>query len=200
MDFITRSIENLWVIQVLDEYMMGHKGFISGGCFKQLFTNEKIKDIDIFFLSEADYYEAEKYFDDHSEFKFYYSNPKVKAYKNFETDIVVELISKVYGAPEEIINQFDFTVTKFAYFKDDSNDITEYKIIHHKDYFEHLFFKRLVIDNELKYPVSSFERVLRYTKKYGFGLCKESKAKLIQSIKDIGDIEELQKSLYDGLD
>lgn len=200
MPYITRGIENLWKIQVLDEYMICHNGFIAGGCFKCLFTDEKIKDVDMFFPAEKDYFDAVKYFDDSDNFDFYYENKKVRAYKSTKTDIAIELINHIYGTPQEIIDQFDFTVTKFAYYKETTEDGVEWKIIHHKDFFEHLFFKRLVIDNLLKFPVSTFERVLRYTKKYGFGLCKESKAKLITAIKDIGNIEDLTASLYEGMD
>ena len=33
----------------LDEFMIGHHGFICGGCFKNIFNKEKVKDLDIFF-------------------------------------------------------------------------------------------------------------------------------------------------------
>ena len=36
-------------VRFLDIYMEGHRGFIAGGCFKNIFNNEKIKDIDMFF-------------------------------------------------------------------------------------------------------------------------------------------------------
>ena len=35
--------------------MMGHKGYIAGGCFKNIFNGEKIKDIDIFFDDEEEF-------------------------------------------------------------------------------------------------------------------------------------------------
>ncbi len=219
-DFINRSIDNLYKITVLDEYMIGHKGFIAGGCFKNLFNNEKIKDIDIFFEDAINYIEADEYYSENDDYYFYYNSKKVKAYKNRKTNIVVELINSVYGTPEEIIKSFDFTITKFAYFKqitktDESepwfaepafpeghtdNVTTEYRLLHHKDYFEHLFFKRLVIDSNLKFPNSTFERALKY-KGYGYGLCKKSKLKLIEAIKSSNNPnDKLTESLYDGTD
>ena len=44
----------------LDKFLAGHKGFIAGGCFKNIFNNERVKDLDIFFESEKDFLEAKR--------------------------------------------------------------------------------------------------------------------------------------------
>ena len=49
---VKASRENFWMLNWLDEYMIGHKGFICGGCFKNIFSKEKVKDLDIFFEKE----------------------------------------------------------------------------------------------------------------------------------------------------
>lgn len=208
-DYINRSLDNLWKVAALDEYMIGHKGFIAGGCFKNLFNGEKIKDVDMFFENSIDYMNAESYYDKNEDYSFYYESKKVKAYKCKKTNVTVELIYSVYGTPQEIIDSFDFTIVKIAYFKQETpmEDVvlegeggTEYRILHHKDLFEHLFFKRLVIDSDLKFPNSSFERALKY-KGYGYGLCRESKLKLIEAIKaNLNPSDKLTESLYDGVD
>lgn len=46
---VERDRDNFWMLNWLDEYMAGHKGFISGGCFKNIFNKENVKDLDIFF-------------------------------------------------------------------------------------------------------------------------------------------------------
>lgn len=207
-DFINRSIDNLWKVALLDEYMIGHKGFIAGGCFKNIFNGEKIKDVDVFFQNNIDYENAVSYYDESDDYSFYYESKKVKAYKCKRTNVTVELVNSVHGTPQQIIDSFDFTIVKIAYFKQvsqvenglDSEETTEYRIIHHKDIFEHLFFKRLVIDSTLKFPNSTFERSLKY-KGYGYGLCKESKLKLIEAIKSSNNQNDnLTESLYDGMD
>lgn len=33
--------ENFWFLRFLDQYMQGHKGFIAGGCFKNILSREK---------------------------------------------------------------------------------------------------------------------------------------------------------------
>jgi hypothetical protein len=136
----------------------------------------------------------------------YYENKKVVAFKNETSNISVELIRTVFGTPEQIINNFDFSITKFAYYnelvidEETKEEKIENKLIHHKDYFEHLFFKRLVIDESLPFPIGSFERALRY-KGYGYSLCKESKAKLIKAIKtNTVSNDDISNSLYDGMD
>ncbi len=45
--------DNFWQIRWLDRYMEGHNGFIAGGCFKNILSGERVKDIDIFFESNA---------------------------------------------------------------------------------------------------------------------------------------------------
>ena len=54
--------DNYWMLNWLDQFMIGHKGFICGGCFKNIFNKEKVKDLDIFFQSRADYEEAVEYY------------------------------------------------------------------------------------------------------------------------------------------
>lgn len=63
-NFVIDTPDNFWQIRWLDKYMEGHKGFIAGGCFKNILSGEKVKDIDIFFESESDFQEAVNLFND----------------------------------------------------------------------------------------------------------------------------------------
>lgn len=225
----TQDRDNFWMLNWLDEFMDGHKGFICGGCFKNIFNKEKVKDLDIFFNSRDDFDDAVEYFDsmtpgyegdDKSEekYRFYYQNPNVKAYKHIEKGIVVELCCKIFGTPQEILEQFDFTIVKFAYHKEEVEDETsavaewleiedekpdthiEYRIMHDDKFFEHLHLKRLVTDDKIMFPMSTFERMLKYAK-YGYFPCRETKLKIIKAIHEL-DISkiELSASLYNGMD
>lgn len=240
---ITQERENFWVLNWLDEFMTGHKGFICGGCFKNIFNHEKVKDLDIFFKSKEDWEDAVNWFDsktkgyvdieefdnenglseEEAEYTFDYQNDNVKAYKHKKTGVAIELCCKIFGTAEEILNQFDFTIVKFAYYNEeveDSSNLTfeevlalnemglevekethiEYKVLHDDKFFEHLHMKRLVIDNEIPFPMSTFERMFRYAK-YGFFPCKETKMKIISALRDLDDKQvELSESLYDGMD
>ena len=233
---IKQERDNFWLLNWLDEFMTGHKGFICGGCFKNIFNREKVKDLDIFFKSRTDFDEAVQHFDSQSTgyegkdkkteiYQFYYENDNVKAYKHIDKGITVELCCKIFGTAEEILNNFDFTVTKFAYYKEEVEDETgaeydgistvlnadtggyekpqthiEYKILHDDKFFEHLHLKRLVTDNEIPYPMSTFERMLRYAK-YEYFPCRETKMKIIKALRELSEQQvELSESLYDGMD
>lgn len=231
---IKQERENFWILNFLDEFMQGHKGFICGGCFKNIFNHEKVKDLDVFFKSEDDYEDAVEYFDSMTEgyegdekhpitYRFYYENKNVKAYKHIEKGIVIELCRKIFGTAEEILNQFDFTIVKFAYYKEEVEDTSgaevdeidewltevtdekaqthiEYRVLHDDKFFEHLHMKRLVTDNQIPYPMSTFERMIRYAK-YGYFPCKETKMKIIKSLREVPEQQiELSESLYDGMD
>lgn len=232
---VKQERDNFWILNWLDEFMAGHKGFICGGCFKNIFNHENVKDLDVFFKTKSDYEEAVKYFDkqtvgyegiDKGEeiYRFYYENDNVKAYEHIEKGIVIELCCKIFGTAEEILNRFDFTVTKFAYYKEEVEDESgaevevnpfdiepvepkekpkthiEYKVMHDDKFFEHLHLKRLVTDNEIQFPMSTFERMLRYAK-YGYFPCKETKLKIIKALRELTEQQvELSESLYDGMD
>lgn len=237
---VKESRDNYWMLNWLDEYMEGHKGFICGGCFKNIFNKEKVKDLDIFFETENDYVEAVEWYDsktkgwcegshplteEEATYRFLYENNNVKAYIHKETGIRIELCCKIFGKAEEILNQFDFTITKFAYYKElvednREEDISElmafglidekgaeklsthieYRVMFHEKFFEHLHTGRLVTDDKILFPMSTFERSYRYAK-YGYFPCKETKLKIIKAINELTPEQiEVSESLYDGMD
>lgn len=203
MPYLDKNPAELYKIRFLDLYMVGHKGFIGGGCFKNIFQNVKIKDVDIFFQSEADFAEAKVFFEKNEEYIFSYDNQNTVAFKNKKTNIRIELVRNTYGTPEEILNRFDFSITKFAYLKrtvvlENGEQSTEYRCLFHESFFEHLVCKKLVLEQQILFPVSTFERAFRY-RKYGFGLCRESKANLINALQG-ADTTNLSNELYFGID
>ena len=181
-------------LRFLDRFMANHKGFIAGGCFKNLFLGEKIKDIDLFFLNESDANEAATYFSTNNEFVKGYENDRVKAFRCSKTGILVEVIFSFIGTPEIMISNFDFSITKAFYSK---NEMGEYEFFCHPKFFEHLMNRKLVIDDKILFPLSTFNRSFRYTK-YGFGLCGESKEKLVASLQ--GAVLQGQNDFYFGID
>lgn len=252
MGYVNLDTMNYWNLLWLDDYLLGHKGFICGGCFKNIMNRQRVKDLDIFFRSEEDWHEACTYFDSHTRgydlegepvpeedatYFFHYENSKVKAYKNKKTGIVIELCKTVFGTPEEVLNNFDFTITKFAYYKEEVEDETgaeaevtpseiqemvdlglftedeakklkdkkpethyETRIICHESFFEHLHMNRLVIDDQILFPMSTLERMFRYVG-YGFKPCKETKLKIAKALNQLDERQiEVSESLYDGMD
>ena len=201
---IEKSVWDYVKVRKIDEYMSGHKGFIAGGCFKNIFTNNKIKDIDIFFENERDRVEAEIYYEKNEDYYDYYKNDKVRAFKNKHSNITIELVKTLYGTPEKILDNFDFTITKFAYFKkieidEENEEKVTYNVLFNKNFFEHLLLKRTVLDDKILFPISTFERMIRYTS-YGFYPCRETKKKLIEAIHELSVIPDVSMGLYSGLD
>ena len=200
--FITKSTSNLTMLSMLDKYMVGHSGYIAGGVFKHILSKERLKDVDIFFNSIDDFNKAVLFYDTHcEEYEFVYSNDKAVSYKHIDTNTTLDLVKSITGTPEEVLSQFDFTVTKMAYLKsfEDEDEIGEvttvYKVTYHEDYFQHLVTKSLVIDENIPFPTSTWERTYRYFK-YGYKLCRESKKKLIKALRDVTDREVENISMY----
>ncbi len=46
-NFVKGNFDNYFKLRFLGKYLIGHKGYIAGGCFKNIFNGEKAKDIDV---------------------------------------------------------------------------------------------------------------------------------------------------------
>ena len=239
MGYVNLDTMNYWNLLWLDDYLLGHKGFICGGCFKNIMNRQRVKDLDIFFRSEEDWHDACRYFDEQTAgfnvegeevskedatWVFNYENAKVKSYKNKKTGIVIELCRTVFGEPKDVLDKFDFTIAKFAYYKEEVEDETgaaldpfeswledddssktkethwETRILCHESFFEHLHMNRLVIDDQILFPMSTLERMFRYIS-YGFKPCKETKLKIARALSQVPEETiETSESFYDGMD
>ncbi len=201
--FNSKPAFNYVELNGLQEYVKGTKGFIAGGCFKDLFRGKKLRDIDIFFENETDYEKAVKKYNKKcsvktSKLKKIYTNDNCTGYRDIKKKINIELIKSIFGTPQAVIEQFDFTIVKAAYFNPPSDE-QEIQFLYHPDFFEHLMLKRLVIDEGMPKAVATLNRTLKYTK-YGFGLCRESKIKLTNEVIEKGVVEDINGDLYFGFD
>ena len=76
----------------------------------------------------------------------------------------------------------------------------EYRVLMDEKFFEHLHMKRLVIGDEIPFPMSTFERMFRYAR-YGYFPCRETKMKIVRALRELSEQQvELSESLYDGMD
>jgi hypothetical protein len=184
----------------LNRYMSNHKGYIAGGCFKNVFNDEKVKDVDVFFEKEEDFLEAEKFYKESENYTFVYENKNVVCFIDEKTRVQIELIRKYFKKVEEMLNEFDFSIVKCAYFKEENEEGgIDYKLMYLDRFFEDLHQKKLVINDKIILPVNSFDRAFKY-QRYGYGLCRESKIKLIESIRELQGEIDLNLSLYNGID
>lgn len=202
-------LDNFPMLNVLKHYFRdGLKMCIAGGCFKNYFNFEKVKDIDIFFETKKDFEAYLSEINDDEDYKMIYENSKAIGFKHIDHHTRIDLVRSVFAKPEQIISNFDFTVAKFALFEEEviikvkSNEVKtkQMSVIHADNYFEHLHLKKLVIDDKIPFPISSFNRMIRYIR-YGFIPCNETKAKLIEAIRKISTKEiDIPKELYEGVD
>ncbi|GHV89882.1 hypothetical protein AGMMS50268_03850 [Spirochaetia bacterium] len=190
---IKEPIQNMPQLKFLQKYLIrngddGVMGFIAGGCFKSYFMGNKIKDIDIFFPNR-DYYE---YAVSANEEEIINENDNCLTITN--DGVKIDLICSIFGTPEEVLSNFDFTVSKFA--MDDQN------VYYHNRFFKDITLKKLVIDDKIPKPYSTFTRSMRYSR-YGFNLCKESTIKLLDAIRreeTEASVDNVAQTLYGGWD
>jgi hypothetical protein len=203
MEFTIKDKETFFRLNKLDQYMSGHKGFIAGGVFKNLFNDEPIRDIDIFFEKEEDYIDGLKYFQKNNNYGKLYKNDNCYAFYNKKSNTHIELVKRRFAPPQQIIEIFDFSIVRAAYYKQINEEGgINYKFMYVDRFFEDLHQKKLVIDidwDKIPLPANTFDRAFKY-QRYGYALCRESKVKLIESLRNLqGDID-FNKSLYFGID
>lgn len=201
-DLIKSPKANFWKLGMLDKYLDGHNGFVAGGCFKNILNGEKAKDIDIFFESESDFQKALKIYQKQKDYSLKYENDNCVAFVR-KNGVVVELCRNTFLPMQELLARFDFSIARAAYVKSiNSEDEEEFFFYRSARFFEDLHQKRLVIEQspeEIPFPANTFERALKYTK-YGYGLCKESKLKLIHALRQMPENFDISNSLYNGFD
>lgn len=206
------EISNFPQLRTLRTHLIGHPGIIAGGCFKEIFQEKKPHDADMFFRNAEDFAATVLYFKERSdEYDVGYENANVMSFIHKKTNLRIECIRKIFGTPEEILRQFDFTIAKFAYeveaeLEDGEDGETEWhwadKILFHQQFFEHLCMKRLVVDDAMPYPLSTFNRTYKYAK-YGFFPCRETKLKILRAVhnmKQEPSNDGLSKEMYEGHD
>lgn len=211
------SAFNFFGVLHLQKYLEGHNGYIAGGCFKNIFKNEKAKDVDVFFENEADFESAKELFDENEDYTEIYENENAVGYYDTKKKVSIDLVKSKFHSPDEMISSFDFTITKFALYKEEvesedgflsEKEVSrkeELKVVYHEDFFQHLTLNRLVIDGEIgsiQFPLNTFDRILRYSK-YGYAPCTGTKTKIVRAINMItlpDDDTNLFKGFYVGID
>jgi len=197
-NFIVNNNDSFFKCRKLDPYLSNHKGYIAGGCFKDIFMNKKFRDIDIFFEKVEDFNEALTFYQKNEDYSFVYENKNAVCFVNKTTKKKIELVRSKFAPVEEMLKGFDFTIVKFAYYKEVNGEETNWKYMYHSSFFEDLTNRKLVIDDSSTFPVNTFERTYKY-RKYGFGMCRETKQKMIQLLQGV-NVDDLGNDLYFGFD
>lgn len=181
--YIKADLNEFPKLKCLTKHLVCKDSVIAGGCFKNLFEDRKPKDLDVFFLSEKAKQDYNAFLTKQAVKKLHESDKD----KTFDfSNQKVDVIDMTYGSVKQILKTFDFTIVKFALYcskwSDDEED-RKYEVMFHHQYFEHLMQKKLVIDEPLQWPLSTFDRFCRYMH-YGYKPCMKTKQKLLFQITD----------------
>lgn len=204
--YIEESVFNYRQVLPYEKYVTDTGIYVAGGCFKNIFNGEKIKDIDIFFSDNKKFQEYLNDFKRKKEMTLVRETDNCVTFKN-KDGIMFDIVRREFGSVEDLFKKFDFTIVKFALYKkekksDEKDFETTYetKVMYHDKFFEHLYLKRLVINEEEIYnPYNTFSRAYKYVK-YGYMPCRETQEKIIKSIKeDTGEVD-IGRSIYNGID
>jgi hypothetical protein len=175
----------------LQQYINWNNGIICGGCFKNILTNTPYKDIDIFFRNETDYTFAIEQACKSSDYVYLYELQKGKAYLHIPTMMRVEFCANYFGSPQELIDSFDFTVCKYAYYEDKDGN---YKSKVHPAFKDHVFYKVVEIDNSIPNPSNALLRMIKYAQ-YGYHPTKNAIVKTLKELNKL-DPEKINYNLH----
>lgn len=184
------------------KYLTVDGSYIAGGCFKHLFEEKRPRDLNMYFTTEEAFETVKRSFLDDGWVKKYESG---NAFGIIKDGVSIDLVQFAYKPVEQMLGDFDFTITKFALARTgtDENGEGVFEAVYHPDFFEHLTTKRLVIDDKLKLPINTFQRMFKYTR-YGYDMCRESKVRLLMAIREWdtqGGLEDdLTRGLYEAMD
>lgn len=175
----------LFIEKILSEVS---NGMVAGGCFKDIMHNKTVKDFDIFFLSKGDYLQTLNLFK--SKYKKAYSSENCEAFYipcDFSGNInlckqyiLVELINKRFGTPENIIKEFDLRLNKIVNYRVDTPDGYKIEFLYDDNFEKDIRDKKLFYKKSSN-PIGTLQRVLKYHG-YGYTIGKIPLIKLISDV------------------
>ena len=141
------------------------KSFVTGGCIPSMAMDEFVTDYDIYLMDKESVCAVKNYFQNiHQQEKL---PPELAVKPKYRVNLITEnainlsdkiqIITKYYGCPTEVTENFDFAHIK-SWFRYNS------AIIICDDFFQLIHEKELVYTGS-EYPLSSFFRTRKYIKK-----------------------------------
>jgi hypothetical protein len=180
-EYIIKNASEFPVIKKLIPYLKNTSGFIAGGVFKDVFLSSDFRDLDIFFENINEFRISINKLKNDLQFIKTYSNQNAVGIYDNTNKINIDLVTKKFGNPKQILDSFDFSVSKFSLFRDKNN---EFKVIYHQYFFEDLATKSLRFNIETVNPVAQLSRVIKYSG-YGFKINKLDFLRLMQQINEL---------------
>jgi hypothetical protein len=148
--------------------------FIAGGALRSFFDGTDVQDWDIFSTSIENSNEQLNSLLDEG-WKVVFQCPENKLTTLKKHDVKLQLIKEMFGNPLDVIDLFDIRAGCLAF---DGNRLT----ILNSGVIRDIKNKNIVI-HRLTYPVSTFSRVIKYTKK-GY---KISNSEILKILKEVSE-------------
>jgi len=210
---LLKGLSDNWLNSIKDESLkeeVKEKFFITGGCIPSMLMDEFVSDFDVYFTDKEigekirNYYSVlliPKHEEEKSNdcIKFIYKEEVSKSSflplfispQAITLTDKLQLVTKFYGSPEEVVKEFDWEHIKsyFKYPKLYINDAT-YRLINEKE----------LIYTGSKYPLSSMLRTRKYLKK-GWSISAVESLKIMLELAkyDLTNLEVLREQLM-GVD
>ena len=140
---------------------------VAGGCFADIFRGLSFKDLDCWYRTPNDW---DSVVSKLKEIKYWSPN----CLATNKDGVLMEHIGLRFGTPIFILENFDFTVCKFAVYFEKG----EVMVMYHRDFFRDLQRMNLVIDTERTLLGNSVGRIIKYANK-GFKITKKVGSTLI---------------------
>lgn len=181
IDKFCESIGNTEIEEIIKT-----KSFISGGCIPSMLLDEYVNDFDFYFIDKESADKVREYFsnvDTDEDSKFH-----VKLITNNAINLSdkIQLITRFYGIPDKVVDNFDWQHIKSYYTYPDklSLDSEVYRLIVEKE----------LVYTGSKYPLSSLLRVKKYAKK-GWDISNKTMVHIaLDIVQSFMDAESKRKS------
>lgn len=173
-------------------------GFLAGGCFKSLVLGEAINDYDIFFCNResADYFsELFRSMEGHTYTGKKFSvtvtaitgNAVTLFVSGFGEYLKIQLITKYFGSPDEVVSRFDFEHC-MSYYKWDYGYKLNFDLISRRD---------LIFNENCSNPLSAIMRLQKFINQ-GWNVKPSEIIKIGRAIKsqDFSNEKELADSIF----
>lgn len=147
---------NLEIIKEVFEIIGAFEAFIAGGFARHSITDapeDYYSDIDIYSRSLKKYEMMEEVFK--SKFKIIKESEVSITFDNKYS--IIKPVLGFYGTPEQVLNTFDFTICQAAIINPET-------CLYNSSFYEDHKNKRLILYCT-NYPINTFFRVIKYTKK-----------------------------------
>lgn len=156
---LKKMIEN-FCESITDEsivFLIKNHSFIAGGCIPSMLSDEWINDFDIYLDTEEHVKQIQTYFEHIKDKKLDKFSVSLITENSINFKDKIQIITKFYGTPEEVVSKFDWAHIKSYYKYPDTLVINDnvYKLIVEKE----------LIYTGSDYPMSSIMRLKKYIKK-----------------------------------